>query len=105
MPSVSRTGATRLFSLCSQRSGTTRIGKAEPPGQIQHLDVEAEAVDALAAEDGPRRVGAERLEAALRVLDAGHGQRLDDAVEDAAHEVPVARLADAPRAAAPRASR
>ena len=66
--------------------------EAESARQVEHLDVEAKAVDALTAENGPRRIGAEGFEAALRVFDPRHGQRLNDAVEDAAHQMAIPRL-------------
>ena len=69
--------------------------KTEAARQVQDFDVEAEAIDALTAEHGARGVGAERLEAALRILDAGHRQGLHDPVEHAPHEMPVDRFADA----------
>src|SRR5438094_12216 len=85
-----RRDATVLFVLPAQRYHTN--GEPETTGQVQDLDVEAEAIDALATEHGPRRVRPEGFETALRILDARHRQRLDHPIEHAAHDVPIARF-------------
>src|SRR5204862_2693919 len=63
------------------------------PGQEERLDVEGEAVDARGGEDRARRLRREELEAALRVHDAGHGQRAHEEVEEPARVLAVPRLA------------
>src|SRR5688572_32948176 len=68
---------------------------AQLTGNVQYLDVEAEADDPLSSEHVLGALARERLEAALRVLDAAHRQRLDEQVEDAPHQVTGVRLADA----------
>jgi hypothetical protein len=56
------------------------------------FDIEAEPVDHRAPEHLLGRVGAEGLETALRILDAGDRQRLHHQVEDLPHRLAVPRL-------------
>ena len=55
---------------------------AEPAREEERLDVERETVDGRPAEDLPRGVGAEELEAALGVVDARDGEEADEEVEE-----------------------
>src|SRR5262245_50512397 len=45
---------------------------AAPFGEVQELDIEAESLHSLQAEKSSRHWASERLEAALRILDACH---------------------------------
>ena len=66
---------------------------AELEREHEDLDVEGIAVDRLAGKDRPRRLGAEQLEAALRVADARRRKQVREEVEDAPDCVAVPQLA------------
>src|SRR5262249_58175363 len=73
--------------------GDLRNPQSEAARDPQHLDVEAEVLDALVRKDAPGGVRGEQLEAALRVADAGHHQPTGARVEGAAHHLAPPRLA------------
>ena len=61
-------------------------------GEVKHLGVVAKPVRGEAREDVAGDIAAEELEAALRVPDARQEYRLDDQVEDLAHQDAIDRL-------------
>src|SRR4051812_25705795 len=63
---------------------------AGAPGEREDLEIECPAVDLAAAEQIARRLGGERLEAALRVVDARNQRALDDLVGEPAPQHAVA---------------
>ena len=68
--------------------------QAPPPDHVEDLDVEGESVETAPTEGDPRGGGGEELEAALRVVEPGQEQDLDQAIEDASRRLPVGGLAD-----------
>ena len=65
----------------------------EAQRQIEHLDIEGEVIDLTAAEDGGGGALGEELEAALGVVDAGHGDGANEQVEETSARLPQERLA------------
>jgi hypothetical protein len=61
---------------------------------VQDLHVKPKAFNSLQGEDAPSAVASETLQPTLRILYSWYGEKLNNQVEHASHQVSVIRLPD-----------
>src|ERR1700688_225387 len=90
MQSIEQSDLAALDVIPAHRHLGNAVTAAE--GDIKHFSIEAEAFQSLARKYLFRHVGAEQLEAALRVRDGQPGDGAHDNIEETPNRFAIARL-------------